>query len=65
MEKKIPEFTKEELSVYMKASREIYRFDAKAATWKRAFELYRGAVDKWAAMDCSGCISKVKAWLEI
>lgn len=60
---KVTEMGREELRDYMKASREIYRFDQYSKAWQRAFELARQNGLENMAMDCTYCIRKVHEWL--
>lgn len=60
---KITEMNREQLRDYMRASREIHRFDEDSVAWKRAFELARQSGLENMSMDCSGCIRKVHEWL--
>lgn len=55
---------KTDLVNYMKASREILRYDRESASWKRAFQLIREAGYENLDMDCSKCITKVTEWLQ-
>ncbi len=59
---KITEMNREQLRDYMRASREIHRFNESVA-WRRAFELARLSGLENMSMDCSGCIRKVHEWL--
>lgn len=54
---------KESLWLFMKASREAYRFDENSKAWKRAIELYRETGNKFDA-DCTGCRIRLIEWLE-
>jgi hypothetical protein len=60
---KITEMNREQLRDYMKASREILRFDSDSPAWKHAFKLARKSGMENMDMDCSGCIKKVHEWL--
>lgn len=60
---KITEMNREQLRDYMRASREINRFDETSVAWQRAFELARQSGLENMSMDCSGCIRKVHEWL--
>lgn len=61
---KITEMTREQLRDYMKASRLIYRYDREDVAWKHAFALAKKSGLENMDMDCTGCIRKVKEWLE-
>lgn len=61
---KITEMNREQLRDYMKASREIHRFDSENIAWRQAFKLARASGLENMSMDCSGCITKVREWLE-
>lgn len=61
---KITDMTREQLRDYMKASREMHRFDSESVAWKHAFKLARANGLENMDMDCTGCIKKVKEWLE-
>lgn len=63
MEGKITDMDKSELVLYMKASREIYRFDEDGKAWQRAIKLYRETGNKFDA-DCTGCRKRLVEWLE-
>ena len=60
---KINEMDKEQLSNYMKASREILTYSGSSHAWKRAFELIRKSGYENLTPECSKCISKVQKWL--
>jgi hypothetical protein len=60
---KIEEMDREQLRDYMRASREINRFDQYSKSWQRAFELARLSGMENMSMDCTGCIRKVHEWL--
>lgn len=62
MQKKISEMNKAELYDFMKASREIHRFDYDLPSWKRAAQLYRETGNKFDE-DCTGCRSRLLEWL--
>ncbi len=55
---------REQLRDYMKASRDIYRFDSENVAWKQAFKLARKNGLENMTMECTGCIKKVLEWLE-
>ena len=61
---KITEMNREQLRDYMKASREINRFDSENIVWQHAFKLARKSGMENVDMDCTGCIKRVKEWLE-
>ena len=61
---KISEFTKKELFDYMTATGEINRYDYKAASWKRAFQLCKDDGNPNLEMNCSSCVNKVSEWLK-
>ena len=61
---KINEMNRDQLRDYMKASRDIYRFDSDSPAWKHAFKLARLAGMESMDMECSSCIGKVKEWIE-
>jgi len=61
---KITEMNREQLRDYMKASREIQRYDSDLPSWKHAFKLAKLAGLENMDMQCTGCIKKVKEWLE-
>lgn len=48
----------------MKASREILRYDSDLPSWKQAFKLAKLSGLENMDMDCSGCVKKVKEWLD-
>jgi len=60
---KISNLNKKELVDYMKASKEIHRFNYDNPAWKRAAKLYRDSGQPFDE-DCSGCISRLKEWLQ-
>ncbi len=60
---KITEMNREELRDYMRASREIHRFDQYSKTWQRAFELARKSGLENMDMGCTSCRRKVLEWL--
>lgn len=62
MEKKITDMDKTELVNYMKASREIYRFNYDLPSWQRAAQLYRETGNKFDE-DCTGCRQRLLEWL--
>ena len=61
---KITEMNREQLRDYMRASREIHRFDQHSAAWIQAFKLARANGLENMDMECSGCRRKVLEWLE-
>lgn len=61
---KITDMNREQLRDYMRASREINRFDSNNVVWKHAFKLAKLSGMENMDMDCSGCVKKVKEWLE-
>jgi len=60
---KITEMNREELRDYMRASREILKFDQYNKAWQRAFELARKSGLENMDMDCTTCRRKVLEWL--
>lgn len=60
---KITEMNREQLRDYMKASREIYKYDESNASWRHAFKLAKAAGMESLTMDCSMCVKKVHEWL--
>lgn len=62
MEKKITDMDKDELVLFMKASREIHSFNYELKSWQRAVQLYRDAGNKFDE-DCSGCRRRLIEWL--
>jgi hypothetical protein len=56
--------SREQLRDYMKASREIHRYDKHSTSWKHAFKLAKLSGLESMDMECTSCISKVKEWLE-
>ena len=60
----VNEMNREQLRDYMKASREIYRYDTESPAWKRAFKLAKTSGLENMDMECNTCIRKVKEWLE-
>lgn len=61
---KIQEMNREELRDYMKASREILKFDPNNKAWIHAFVLARKSGLENMDMDCTTCRRKVLEWLE-
>jgi len=61
---KITEMSREQLRDHMKANRDIYRYDRDLITWKHAFALAKKSGLENMEMDCSGCVKKVREWLE-
>lgn len=61
---KITEMTREQLRDYMRASRELNRFDSDSVAWKQAFKLARASGLESMDMSCTSCIKKVKEWIE-
>lgn len=61
---KITDMNREQLRDYMRASREIHRYDSDNVAWKHAFKLANMAGLGRLDMDCTSCIRKVKEWLE-
>lgn len=60
---KITDMNREQLRDYMKASREIHRFDPDNKGWKHAFKLAKLSGLENMDMNCTGCIKKVHEWL--
>jgi hypothetical protein len=54
---------KAELVLYMKASRELYKFNDELKSWQRAIKLYEATGNKFDA-DCTGCRRRLIEWLE-
>ena len=59
----IKSMSKQDLVAYMRATREIYKFDSELPSWQRAFQLYK-AEGNSADMDCTSCRKRVLEWLE-
>lgn len=55
--------TKEELSSYMRISREINTYDTQSLAWKRAFQLARQNGMESMEEGCTTCIKKIVEWL--
>jgi hypothetical protein len=64
METKITDMDKDELVLYMKASREILRFDDELKSWQRAIKLYKDAGNKFDS-ECTGCRRRLLEWLGV
>lgn len=62
METKITDMDKTELVLYMRASREILRFDDELKSWSRAIKLYEATGNKFDS-DCTGCRRRLMEWL--
>lgn len=54
---------KTELVLYMKASRELYKFNDDLKSWQRAIKLYEATGNKFDS-DCTGCRRRLIEWLE-
>lgn len=61
---KITDMTREQLRDHMKAARLINRFDRDLKEWQHAFSLAKKGGLENMDMECTGCIKKVKEWLE-
>lgn len=55
---------REQLRDYMRASREIHRYDPENVCWKHAFKLAKTSGFENMDMQCNSCIQKVREWLE-
>lgn len=61
---KVSEMNREQLRDHMKAARIIHKFDSDVPEWKHAFKLARLSGLENMDMDCTGCVKKVKEFLE-
>lgn len=61
---KISEMDRVSLRDFMRGNGDLYRYDSKAPTWKRAFELAKKSGMENYSMDCTKCVGKVWDWLK-
>lgn len=61
---KVSEMNREQLRDHMMAARIINKFDSDMPEWKQAFKLAKLSGLENMDMDCTGCVKKVKEWLE-
>jgi len=61
---KITEMNREQLRDHMRAARMLNRFDPDTVEWKHAFKLAKLGGLESMDMDCTGCIKKVKEFIE-